>query len=74
MYFDPPPVAKLLHSLFLSNSAVTPFGRYPAPKSELEKIYDTHSANASGQSVLICETAEQFVSMKNLGLRFSEEA
>lgn len=74
MYFDPPPVAKLLHSLFLSNFAVTPFGRYPAPKSELEKIYDTRSTNASWQSVLICEMAEQSVSMRNLGLRFSEEA
>ena len=74
MYFDSPPVAKLLHSLFLSNFAVTPFGRYPAPKSELEKIYDTHNTNTSWQSVLICEMAEQFVNMKNLGLRFSQEA
>lgn len=57
MYFDPSPVAKLLHSLFLSRPAETPFGRYPAPK--LEKIYDTENTNTSWQSVLISKMAEQ---------------
>lgn len=59
MYFDPSPVAKLPHSLFLSSPAETPFGRYPEPKSKLEKIYDTENANTTWQSVLISKMAEQ---------------
>ena len=36
-----------------------PVDLYPAPKSKLEKIYDTENANTSWQSVLISKVAEQ---------------